>query len=283
MSKGHNHNYKSNNKVQNNSVSTAEEGTVTKAESNKTLHLQSWDHLQQYPLVTEYLNKLNSLPYVSYIQARIVSILTFTKAQIDGVAKSSKFTEGIIQRIIKMVSIVDTLFELVVLNEGVDSFIAKLEAHSNKIGMWCLLFLVDYLANIFNILLKEFVLKPFKLTSVTQHSSSAETKKNEELPHVAELTSTTRSLSKDLQSKVQNDYIQPTKNKITARLEPTYNQAIETYKTVSSTYENNLNKSESIPRALYSTGIDIGSLTIEKLNSIQKKTSSEVLTKNQEN
>ena len=67
--------------------------------------------------------------------------------------------------------------------------------------------------------------------------------------------------------KLQSEYIEPTRAQLNKVTEPTRAQAMETYKMVSNAYENNFNKSESVPRAVVNTGIDLKNFTIENLRS----------------
>ena len=163
--------------------------------------------------------------------------------------------------------------------------------HGGKPGFWVVLYLVDYLANISNLVLKEFIVKPLKLGKVSSPAEAAHELENsghaepKNLPHIKELAGTTRSLSHELQSKLTSDYIEPTKTKLQQEyieptkdkingtrefmtekygefIKPKYNAA---YQTVSEKYEGNLSKSESVPRAIVSTGVDLGQMTLGKL------------------
>ncbi|CAI4589195.1 AIF_collapsed_G0032090.mRNA.1.CDS.1 [Saccharomyces cerevisiae] len=90
------------------------------------------------------------------------------------------------------------------------------------------------------------------------------------LPHVAELSSTTRGMSQEIQSKVKSNYIDPTKDlakeKYDAIVKPTTDKlqsCTSTQQRLSLTkptnasplsMKNNLSKSESVPKAIVSTG-----------------------------
>ncbi|AET39990.1 Pln1p Ecym_5222 [Eremothecium cymbalariae DBVPG len=116
-----------------------------------------------------------------------------------------------------------------------------------------------------------------------------------ELPHVRELSNTTTALRRDISDKyiaptktMIESYLEPTKTKIEAQyihpinervestknlinnkydefVKPTYEAA---YETVSKAYEGRLNSFESVPRAIVSTGVDLGSRTFEKIKSV---------------
>lgn len=266
-------------------------GTTDKfARNSPTLN-----HIYKYPVVSKSLDRFVSLPIVSQILSLfVVSILKAKHAVVDSdltpqfVKVAYNFISGVSLKI-------DELINLLVFREGIDALLSSWKSHSGKPGLWILYFWVDYVANVSNILLTLFIVKPFKLsdsTSLKEKLTSEST--DETLPHVTELTSTTKSISKDIQDKLhsdyigpttdfakqkydtlvkptadklQSDYIEPTKAQLDSIVKPTRASALETYKTVSATYESNLNKSESIPRAIITTGIDLKNLTLENLKS----------------
>lgn len=253
------------------------------------------NHIYKYPVVSKTLDRLVSLPIISQILSLfVVTILKAKHAVVDSditprfVKVGYNFVSGVSLKI-------DELINLLLFREGIDALMDSWKSHSGKPGLWILYFWVDYIANVSNILLTLFIVKPFKLsdsTSLKEKLTSEST--DETLPHVTELTSTTKSISKDIQDKLhtdyigpttdfakqkydtlvkptadklQNDYIEPTKAQLDSIVKPTRASALETYKTVSATYESNLNKSESIPRAIITTGIDLKNLTLENLKS----------------
>lgn len=228
-------------------------------------HLQKYDNFQYLKnlfiptIVINYLIKLNNLLYDS--------IDNFFEFHL-----TPSFLKLYYNKLIKLLMNFDSLFDYLILIEGLNSFQNQLSKKDNKIGLWCIYFFIDYMANFFNIFLKKFIMEPFKLS--TNSSSNDSKKKNTEIemPHLSELSTTTRSIKNDLQLKVNNDYIKPTKVKATKLLEPTLN----TYKSVSETYETNLSKeNNNIPKALYSTGKDLGNMTLKKFNSLTKESNND--------
>ncbi|QLG74744.1 hypothetical protein HG535_0H00690 [Zygotorulaspora mrakii] len=70
----------------------------------------------------------------------------------------------------------------------------------------------------------------------------------------------------DFAKQKYDSYVKPTADRLQAEyIEPTKAQLDTSYKTVSATFENNLSKSESVPRAILSTGRDLKNLTLENL------------------
>lgn len=250
------------------------------------------NHLYKYPLVSKTLDQLVSLPVVS----QVLSVFILAALKVKHTLVDSEHSPNFVKVLYNSASGIglklDELVNVLLFREGVDAFVKGWSAHSQKPGFWLLYFWVDYVANVSNILLNQFVVQPFKLS--VENKATETTAGDESLPHVSELTSTTKSISKDLQDKLQSDYIgptadfakqkyeslvkptadklnteyiEPTKAQLSSIAKPTRAQAMETYKTVSATYENNLNKSESVPRAIVSTGIDLKNLTLENLKS----------------
>ncbi|KAL3228910.1 Protein PET10 [Nakaseomyces bracarensis] len=262
----------------------------------------SYQHLHQYSPVNKAIDLVTSLPVVAKFIAAAWLGFNSLQQKVKSSGKYppvlSKLSHGVFGLLRKF----DAFVNLVVFTEGVDAFLVALKEHGNKPGFWVLWFLIDYTANIFNIILNQLILKPFKLGNVVLKEKDGETTKTsfKELPHVAELSTTTTRLSKDIQSKVSETYIKPTKDtakqkydtyiKPTADklqsvyvgnakekidtyvkpsyetyVKPKYDTAKETYKTISDTYEKKLNKTESIPRAIVDTGYEVGSITLGRL------------------
>ncbi|QLL33796.1 hypothetical protein HG536_0F01210 [Torulaspora globosa] len=256
------------------------------------------NHLYKYPAVSKTLNQVVSLPVVSQVLSLfILAALKVKHALVDS-ERSPRFVKVAYGSLSEMSLRLDELVNLLLFREGIDAFMKGWSAHSKKPGFWLVYFWIDYVANVSNILLNQFVVQPFKLgvkDKGAETSSGAETTPGDEsLPHVSQLTSTTKSISKELHDKLQADYIaptadfakqkyeslvkptaeklnseyiEPTKAQLSNITRPTRAHAMETYKTVSATYESNLSKSESVPRAIVSTGIDLKNLTLENLKS----------------
>ncbi|EDO18122.1 hypothetical protein Kpol_1031p26 [Vanderwaltozyma polyspora DSM 70294] len=273
-----------------------------------TFHSPTLSQLQKYPIVQKNLNHLKNYKLFNTIFDSTVS----NARKLDSYLINSQSTPLLIKNSYNWFKSglykIDELFSLLFLQIGLEAIISEWNNHSNRPGIWLALFYIDYLANVTNILLKEFIVKPFKLNNTLVENPSNITD-NVNLPHVNELSILTKNISKDIQSKVQSDYINPTKDiaiqkyetlvkptadklqseildptreKINAQIgkidhlvKPTYNSAIETYQTVSTTYENNLNKTDSVTRAMVATGRDIGNLTLEKLKQATQDTKAE--------
>ncbi|CCE93977.1 Pln1p TDEL_0H01180 [Torulaspora delbrueckii] len=250
------------------------------------------NHLYKYPVVSRTLNQVVSTPVISQLLSVIVLVVASVRHTLVDSEYSPKFVKIGYNAISGFGLRFDELVNVLFLREGIDAFLRGWDSHSHKPGFWLLFFWVDYVANVSNILLKQFVVQPFKLN--VEDKREEDTKSDGTLPHVSELSSTTKSISKDLQSKLQSDYIgpttdfarqkydslvkptadklqseyiEPTRAQLNKVTEPTRAQAMETYKMVSNAYENNFNKSESVPRAVVNTGIDLKNFTIENLRS----------------
>ncbi|CCD23561.1 Pln1p NDAI_0B05280 [Naumovozyma dairenensis CBS 421] len=238
-----------------------------------------YTQLHRYPTISKFLTKFQSTPLIS----KASSVLGSMESKMD--ASAPPVIKKGINKVLMFLMSIDQLINLLVFREGIDSFLKTYKNHSNHVGVWILWFIVDYFANISNIILHEFVIKPLHLNISKKNNETPEesikniTGKSDgkktiaSLPHLAELSNTTRSLREDLQSRVTNsNYITQTKDKAYEKLDsimkPTYDSAKETYKTVSDSYESNLHKSDSVPRAIVSTGVEIGSLTLDKLKSV---------------
>lgn len=268
----------------------------------------SYQHLHQYKPVNNAINAVAAYPAVARLIAAVWIGATAVKRRVVDSGRCPAVAVRAYRALFGAFRRLDELVNLLVFTEGVDALIAAFKEHSNRPGVWVLWFLVDYSANIFNIVLNEFVLKPFKLGNVVLKEKAGEVSKNfKELPHVAELSTTTTRLSKDIQNKVSEAYIKPTKDtakqkydayikptaeklqtvyvdsakeKIDAYVKPSYESYVkpkyesakETYKTISDTYEKKLNKTESIPRAIVDTGFEVGTVTLGRLRSQPKET-----------
>ncbi|SCW03236.1 LAFE_0G05996g1_1 [Lachancea fermentati] len=259
--------------------------TVSKFASCQSATL---NHLNKYPPLEKTLNYLLSFTLFSKSLSVVLTLLYRIKEATIDSPKSPSFLKVGYERIVSVIRKFDELFNLLVLREGLDEFLDQLKNHNNKPGFWVVLYLVDYVANVSNLVLKEFVAKPLNLAKPTKEgeiNGTVESLKEDGLPHIKELAGTTKSLGQGIQSKLQSDYFEPTKNKLQQEyIEPTkgkingtkeyvtekYGEFIKpkydaAYQTVSEKYEGNFTKSESVPRAIVSTGVDLGNLTLEKI------------------
>ncbi|KAG0667451.1 hypothetical protein C6P45_005469 [Maudiozyma exigua] len=246
---------------------------LTSSSSIKPIVYESatFEHLKEFNSLKEYINK--------YLPKFIISWLFISLQKINFIIDycfNSSLTPLIFKKIynsfiVKLMSL-DNLINILLLDQGIIAFNSNLIKQNNKIGVWCLYFTLDYIANCFNILLQKLIIIPLNLNnSIKDKQNDNNTESN--LPHLNELSSTTKSLKKDLQEKVNIDYIQPTKLKANKLIvEPTQNA----YKSVSETYETHLNKeNNNVPRALYSTGRDLGNTTLKKFNVLVQSQSKE--------
>lgn len=264
----------------------------------------SYQHLHQYSLVNKAIDLVTTYPVVAKFIAAVWIGSNSLQQRVMSSGKCPSVVTRVSEKVYGVFRKIDEFVNLVVLTEGVDAFLAAFKEHGQRPGFWVLWFLIDYAANIFNIVLNEFVLKPFKLGNVVLKDDNKKSFK--ELPHVAALSTTTTRLTQDLQSKVSETYIKPTKDtakqkydeyiKPTAEklqsvyvdnakekietyvkpgyetyVKPKYDTAKETYKTISDTYEKKLNKSESVPRAIVDTGYEVGSITLGRLRVAPQK------------
>ncbi|CAG99714.1 Pln1p [Kluyveromyces lactis] len=223
------------------------------------------NHLNKYPTLIKWLNALLSLSLVSNIISTISLILFQFRIKVIESPKTPTFVKRSFNRSVAIVKKLDEFINTLVFREGIDTFVEEYHDHG-KLGVWVAYFVVDYTANVVNYTVKELILRPLSLIKDETHPSSSG--KSVDLPHFKELGNTTK------------DVLEPTKEKFVARydnlVKPAkdgYEQAISTaketystaYKTVSDKYDTNFKETESVPRAILTTGSDLGSLTIEKL------------------
>lgn len=245
---------------------------LTSSSSIKPIAYESatFEHLKKFNSLNKYINQFLPNFIISWL---IISLEKFNL--IINYCFNSNLIPLILKKIynsliIKLMSL-DNLINILVLDQGIIAFNSNLIKQNNKIGIWCLYFTLDYIANCFNILLQKLIIIPLNLNNSIKDKQDDNIESN--LPHLNELSSTTKSLKKDLQDKVNIDYIQPTKLKANKLIvEPTQNA----YKSVSETYETHLNKeNNNVPRALYSTGRDLGNTTLKKFNVLVQSQSKE--------
>ncbi|CDH15518.1 related to Protein PET10 [Zygosaccharomyces bailii ISA1307] len=237
-------------------------------------------NLYRYPLLANSVDRIVNLPVVNLVLSWTLVAAGKTRNVILESSKTPRFAKMGYNVVSGAGKKLDELFALLVLREGLGAFLEKWHAHGNKPGFWLVYFFVDYWANLMNLLLTHFVVGSKRLEDTSGSMGESESG-SKSLPHLQELRSTTIGISRDLGEKVHSDYIDKTagyaKNKYdelfkpvadriqTDYVDPTRAHALETYKTVSSAYESNLNKSESIPRAIISTGVDLKNITLENL------------------
>ncbi|CDO94751.1 unnamed protein product [Kluyveromyces dobzhanskii CBS 2104] len=223
------------------------------------------NHLNKYPTLTKVVNGILSISLVSKLVSTISLALFQFKLKVIENPRTPSFVKNSFNRSVAVLKKLDEFINTLLFREGVDAFISEYQDHG-KLGFWVAYFAVDYFANVVNYTVKELILKPFSLVKDEPHPSSAG--RSVDLPHFKELSNTTK------------DVLEPTKEKVVAQydnlVKPAkdgYSQAVssakETYstafKTVSDKYDTNLKETDSVPRAILTTGSDLGSLTIEKL------------------
>lgn len=265
MSKGKNNN-NNNNKTKSQQPTAMESPIATPSQTK--FESATLNEIGKYPLVQSTVDKVSHFTLFQSVHNKTVSL--------GSNVISSKFFQSeraqyVIQSLLSVLMKLDSLLAVIIFNKGIDNFIAEWDGKKNgKFGVWILWFFIDYLANVSNHILKELIIKPLNFTSSTTIPSD-NLDQDDSLPHLAELTSTTKTLSKDIHQKVQTNYVEPTKDNLKTQfdqyIKPTVDQAKETYKTVSDKYESKLKENDSsVPKAIYTTGLDIGNETIEKLN-----------------
>lgn len=265
MSKGKNNN-NNNNKAKSQQPTAMESPIATPSQTK--FESATLNEIGKYPLVQSTVDKVSHFTLFQSVHNKTVSL--------GSNVISSKFFQSeraqyVIQSLLSVLMKLDSLLAVIIFNKGIDNFIAEWDGKKNgKFGVWILWFFIDYLANVSNHILKELIIKPLNFTSSTTIPSD-NLDQDDSLPHLAELTSTTKTLSKDIHQKVQTNYVEPTKDNLKTQfdqyIKPTVDQAKETYKTVSDKYESKLKENDSsVPKAIYTTGLDIGNETIEKLN-----------------
>lgn len=272
-------------------------------------------HLRSYRPVTSAINFVFAFPILSaMVNLWMSTMWKFRKWCLDNKA-SPTYVKLVYNYIMGAVCFFDNLFNLLALREGLDPFLNMWANHSHRPGFWILWFLVDYVANSLNILLGKFIIEPFhlvksvpvsqKIVNEKATNGKSKSKKNgtsipynidvgftngtsekgdekelsfNNLPHVAELSETTRSMSRELQTKLTTDVVSPAKNKVNTQfdsyIKPTYDSVIESYKSATDAYQDNYSKLESVPRAVLNTGIDIGSTTIKNFKNSKWASSS---------
>lgn len=229
----------------------------------------SINHLNKYPVVMRWINTILCLPLVSRVLSTISLIVFQFKTKVIDSGKTPAVVKKLFNYSVAGLKKLDEFVNTMVFREGIDAFLNEYREHGS-LGWWIAYFTVDYYANLVNYLVKEFILKPLSLIKddASSRVSLAAASSSTALPHFKELTNNTK------------DVLEPTKEKVFAKYDTlvkpakeTYTHAISTaketystaYKTVSEKYDTNLKETDSVPRAILTTGSDLGSLTLERL------------------
>ncbi|CCK69247.1 Pln1p KNAG_0C01340 [Huiozyma naganishii CBS 8797] len=157
----------------------------------------------------------------------------------------------------------DALFALLVLEMGVSAVRSDYEAHGGKWGSWVLLFLVDYYFTVVNVLLQRVLSLVPALSGISSklQKNGVAASSDKPLQHLQDLAQSTATVAGGLRRTVEESYIGPTVD--TAR---------DTYRDVHAQYEDNLSKADSsVPKALYTTGVNLGAKTLGRIEQLGKK------------
>ncbi|GAV53646.1 hypothetical protein ZYGR_0AK01480 [Zygosaccharomyces rouxii] len=238
-------------------------------------------HLYRFPALANGVDRVVNLPLVNIVLTWVLLLAGRARSLLVDSKRTPGFIKVGYNLIAGTVFKFDELFAILVLREGLGVLIEQWKNHGNKAGFWLGYFLIDYWANVVNILLTHFVLGSKKLAATPVILPTETDDEKHSLRHVEELAATTKGISKDVQEKIQTGYFEktagyartkydelfkPVAERVrTEYVEPTKAHALDTYKAVSSSYGTNLQNSESIPRAVVSTGIDLKNITLDNL------------------
>lgn len=238
-------------------------------------------HLYRYPLLANGIDKVVNLPLINILLTWVLLLAGKARNFLSTSERVPAFIKVGYNLIARIFFKFDELFAILVLREGVGVFIEQWKNHDKRLGPWIGYFWIDYWANVINILLTHFVSGSKKLAATPVILPVKAEDEKQSLPHVGELATTTKGISKDFQEKIQNGYLdkttgyakakydelfKPVADKVrTEYVEPTKAHALDTYQTVSSSYGTNLQNSESVPRAIVSTGMDLKNITLDNL------------------
>ena len=258
-------------------------------------HSTSWETLsKEYPRLGALAN--------FFPVAILVKYISLTKDVLVGSKRTPQIILQFYNAFITALNKVDELFCFLVITEGIDVLIKRYKSHSGTSIIWILMvFFIDYLANIVNHVLRLVMSKyhinkseTSKLDAASAATAGATDEQHkvpqekplklgdEELPHLTELLNTTKSTLprvselRDfvIRDTFQRDYItlikdkansviEPRKEQAFTLVKPAYDSAMDTVRSVTTRYEANLNEeNSSIPRALYTTGLQLGTRTV---------------------
>ncbi|GMM54852.1 Pln1 protein [Maudiozyma humilis] len=229
---------------------------------------------------SQLIAKLAALPLVATVQSRFVPavivgyvslVLATFQAAWDAAAKTvfespvtPTFAKNKYNAAVGLLTRADSLAATLIVDEGISAAVRLFAEHNGTPGLWCVYFYVDYCAHVANTLLTVLVVQPLNFAA-REASAVAETA----MPHLAELSSTTATISRGIQARVATDIVAPTRLRANQLIvEPT----VHTYKHVAERYEQNLSReNNNVARALYSTGVDLSASTFKRVNSIVQR------------
>lgn len=269
--------------------------------SVKTYVSPTWSEIQKYESINSLVKKFSNLLPTEKLPTEKVS-----KNKYLVTIKENKY----LQKSLQLFQWADSIVALFVFEIGINCFISNYKKKNGKLGSWVIFFIIDYIANVINHLLLGLIIKPFKFVQAKTNGKGKEVATDSNLPHVEELTVNTKELSKQIGEKVNKEtitakameykgkYVDQTKDKALEYkdkyvgqakdtaikytepyvehakelTEPYVEQAKDTIKIVTENYESNLKKNDdNIPKAIYNTGLELGSLTVEKINNGLKR------------
>ncbi|AGO12252.1 AaceriAEL108Wp [[Ashbya] aceris (nom. inval.)] len=245
-------------------------------------------HLQRYG-AADALARWLPWTLVSALASVVVAVLATAKQYLVDAPGTPAAVKAAWLRLLAGAQALDSAVSTLVLRDGVDAFREQYVQHG-AVGLWAAYFALDFTANVSNYVLRGLV-RPLRVAYEPRREEAASptSSAGSEMPHLRELTNTTNALRRDISTKyieptrtMIESYLEPTRNKIEAEYIHPINERVEStktllnstydaaYETVSRTYEGNLSSHESVSRALVSTGVDLGSKTLEKIRAVTR-------------
>ena len=230
--------------------------------------------------------------------AILVKYISLTKDVFVGNKRTPQIILRLYNASVSAANRIDELFCFLVITEGIDVLVKRYKSHPGTSILWILMvFFIDYLANIVNHVLRMIMSKyrvnksePAQLDAASEAADEQQKVPqekplklgDEELPHLTELLNTTKStlphvseirdfvirdtFPRDYITLIRdkaNSVIEPRKEQAFTLVKPAYDSAMDTVRSVTTRYEANLNEeNSSIPRALYTTGLELGTRTV---------------------
>ena len=174
----------------------------------------SINHLNKYPALMNVVNAVLRFPLVARLVSGISLILFQLRTKLVESSRTPTFVKQGVNYSIAGVKKLDELVNLLLFREGIDAFIREYRDHG-RLGLWVAYFFIDYVANVTNYTVKEFILRPLALIKDEPHPPSSS--KAIDLPHIKELSNTTKEV------------LEPTKEKVVAKYDNLVKPAKESY------------------------------------------------------
>lgn len=223
------------------------------------------NHLNKYPVVLGFVDAVLSFTLVAKIVSMVSMVLYEFRVRVLDSSKTPSFVKQASNYFVAGIKKLDEVVNVLILREGIDAFLSEYH-DKGKAGLWMGYFIVDYFANVMNHLIREVVLKRFSGSKEEKRVQSAGG--SIDLPHVKELRTTTREAFEPTKEKVVARYdtlVKPAKETYTTAVSTAKETYSSAYKTISEKYDSKLKETDSVPRAILSTGTDLGTMTVEKL------------------